>query len=231
VVSAQAFAAAFGVSPIRLDLDRAARTGAITISNDDTTKLSFQMKLRRWTQDESGVDRYEDSSDLVYFPRLATIDPKDKRVVRVGTQNEGLGATEKTYRLFIEEVPDASVAPVPGAAVAVRMRFALPIFVAPAAPEVRAEALEASLQKGEIRIPVKNLGNQHVKIDTVTVTSEGKTVKELAGWYVLAGATRAFAVPLTRQECAAHPRVEVLLKGEKLQLRRELALDPARCGP
>ena len=64
-----AYAGHFGVSPIRLDLDKGTRTGVIAVSNDGDKPLDFQARAMLWTQDAAGQDRYEDTQALVYFPR------------------------------------------------------------------------------------------------------------------------------------------------------------------
>src|SRR5690242_12939673 len=86
VTPAELLAYAFGVSPIRLDFSASERSGAITVSNDDRVPVSFQMRLVRWSQDAKGEDVYEDNKDLIYFPRLMSVEPQEKRVIRVGTQ-------------------------------------------------------------------------------------------------------------------------------------------------
>jgi len=224
------FAAAWGVGPLRLDLDRSTRSGVINVTNDDATKLNFEIRLMRWSQDENGADRYEPSDDLVYFPRVAVIEPADKRVIRVGSRGEA-PQLERTYRLFIEEMPDPTNLPQKGVGIAVKGRFAIPIFVAPAKGEPRGEFVDIAQEKGGVKVRLRNNGNQHYKIDAVTLRSNGAVVKEANGWYVLAGATRAFMVPLTGEECGKLSTVEVHLKGEVQEFRQPITLDRARCGP
>ena len=223
-----AHGAAWGVGPLRVDLDRGSKSGIVNISNDDTLRLNFEIRLMRWTQDAAGADRYEPSDDLVYFPRAATLEPQEKRVVRVGSRGEP-PAIERTYRLFIEEMPDPASLNQPGIGVAVKGRFAIPVFVAPAQGEARGELVDATVEKGELRVRLRNSGNRHFKIDTFTLRAADGFAKEGNGWYVLAGATRAFVLPLTAEECRKHPDAEVVLKGETQEFRHAVVLDPARC--
>src|SRR5690348_11377452 len=44
-------AGSFGVTPIRLDFDRATKTGVLKISNDADDPLQVQMQAFAWTQD------------------------------------------------------------------------------------------------------------------------------------------------------------------------------------
>jgi fimbrial chaperone protein len=226
----QAGAYAFGVSPIRLDFNRDARTGAVTVSNDDRVRLSFQVRLVRWTQDAAGQDVYEDSKDLVYFPRLMTVEPQDKRVIRVGTQ-AGPGPTERTYRLIVEELAPPAAERDAGTTVAVRMRFAIPLFVAPAEPAGTAELRDVAVHPGEVRLVLANPGNRHVKAESIVLRRGGTVVAESAGWYVLAGAARGFSVALPPAECERGGVLVLAVTGTGLALERELRVDAGACRP
>src|SRR5262245_55910672 len=76
--------AEFSVSPIRLEFEAGARSAAVTVANDDKRPLRMQLRLMEWTQDADGVDVYRESDELVYFPRLMSVEPGEKRLVRVG---------------------------------------------------------------------------------------------------------------------------------------------------
>lgn len=229
LASGQVLPYAFGVSPIRLDLGPAARSGAISVSNDDRVPLSFQMKLLRWTQNDKGEDVYEDSKDLVYFPRLMSIEPKQKRVIRVGTQAPP-GPEELAYRIAIEEMTPLEEGS-RGAAVAVRMRFAVPIFVAPLAPAVKTEVQNLAVSRGELRFVVANTGNQHVRVEAAKLRRGERALGEVAGWYILAGAQRAFTLPIPAEECGKPGALTLVIKGEGIDLQREVTVDAGHCRP
>ena len=230
LASQYALSYAFGVSPIRVDLGPSARSGAISVSNDDQIALSFQMKLVRWTQNDKGEDVYEDSKDLVYFPRLMSIEPKQKRVIRVGTQAPP-GPEEMTYRLAIEEMTPLAEGARGDAAVAVRMRFAVPIFVAPLAPATRAAVENLVISRGEVRFTVANTGNQHVRVEAAKLLRGDRVLGEVPGWYILAGARRAFVLPIPAAECVKPGALTLAIKGEGIEVSRELTVDASHCRP
>lgn len=229
LASWQALPYAFGVSPIRLDLGPSARSGAISVSNDDQVRMSFQMKLLRWTQNDKGEDVYEESKDLVYFPRLMSIEPTQKRVIRVGTQAPP-GPEELTYRLAIEEMTPLEEGS-RGPAVAVRMRFAVPVFVAPLAPATKTEVEGLVVARGEVRFVVANTGNQHIRVETARLLRGERALREVAGWYILAGARRSFSVPIPAEECGKPGALTLAIKGEGIDLQREVTVDAGRCRP
>lgn len=229
-VSHLANAGSFGVSPIRLDFDRTAKTGVITVTNDDESRLSFQMKLMTWSQDAKGVDHYAESSDLIFFPLIMTLEPKEKRIIRVGTKLPP-SASERTYRLFIEEITDVAAARSQGTAVSVKLRFGVPLFIAPAKVEKGGTISDARLAKGEVQLTVKNSGNQHFRFETVTVTAAGAPMGEASGWYLLAGAERSYTIKLDKDACAKARKLEIALSADELALKRELDVVPALCQP
>lgn len=220
----------FGVSPIRVELDRNAKTGAITVSNDDTDALRMQIRLFEWTQDAAGKDEYRESEDLIYFPKLMVLDKNEQKLVRVGLRTPA-AAREKTYRLFVEELPGPPPleAP-PGARVAIRARFGVPIFLKPAKSEARGEIEKLEMAKGVLRVAVRNTGNAHFIINTITAASGGAYSKEVPGWYLLAGAVREHAIPVPQEMCGKLKRIDVTTKTDRFELKSALDVAASMCG-
>jgi fimbrial chaperone protein len=216
-----AAAGSFGVSPIRVDLDRGARSAVVEVTNDDQRKLSFQVKLAEWTQDASGQDQHADSSDLIFFPPIFTVEPGEKRIIRVGTKpGAAPGEREKAYRLYIEELPPPAE-PGGGAQLRIALRFALPVFVAPAAPQKRLAVELARAAPGKVNVRLANQGNQSHKIESVRLRRGNDVVGEIPGWYVLAGATRDYTVPVERARCPLEGPLEVVAQNEGAVLVRQ----------
>jgi fimbrial chaperone protein len=225
-----AHAGSFGVSPIRLDFDRSAKTGVITVSNDDEIRLSFQLKLFEWTQDAEGKDQYVENGDLIFFPQIMTLEPKEKRLVRVGTKSPA-PQIERTYRLFIEEIPEVGEVPAQGTQVAVKLRFGVPIFVAPIKAEMSGAIEDAKLSKGEVQLRVRNTGNQHFRFEAISVKAGSASIGEVQGWYLLPGAARAYSIKVDKDACAKSGKLEISLNGDGLVMKRELDATPVLCRP
>jgi fimbrial chaperone protein len=227
-----AYAGEFGVSPIRLDLDRGVRTGVIAVSNDGDTPLNFQARAMMWTQDASGQDRYEDTQALVYFPRQFQVPPHEKRVVRIGYRSPAL-KLEQAYRLFIEEIPDAKPRS-NQTAINVAVRFGVPIFVRPPASDVQAQLAGLSVKGGHAQATVRNSGPVHFRITGVRFRALGadgavEWEQTLQGWYLLPGAQREYAATLPAKACRAARTLRVNLLGDKLDVTSEVQLKPEQC--
>lgn len=221
------------VSPIRLDLGRDAKTGAITVVNEAEEKLQVQMSAHEWTQDAEGKDVYTESGDLVYFPRIAVIEGKEQRILRAGIRVPA-AAREKAYRLFIEEIPGPRTSP--GTGVAIAVRFGVPIFVKPVKEEPKAEIAEIAMDNGTVSARVRNAGNAHAVVHAVRVTAKngrGEAVftTEINGWYLLAGASRSYAAAIPNDVCAEVASVDVEVRTDKSTIAGRLDADRSMCPP
>ena len=226
-----AHAGNFGVSPIRVELDRATKSALVTVNNDDTKALAFQVRALEWSQEPNGADRYTETSDLVYFPQQFKVAPNENRVVRVGYKVPAT-QSEKTYRLFIEELADPQ-RDASTTGIAVTLRFGVPIFLRPAAANVAGE-LDLAIKGGVAQVLVKNTGNAHFRLASVNLTAlgaGGETLHQQSvdGWYVLTGVQRPYALKLPVDVCARSRSIRVEATAEKLVLRAERELAPADC--
>jgi fimbrial chaperone protein len=236
VVLAAALAAEagdFSVAPVRMELGGAARTGTFTIRNDGKEPLSFQVQGMAWTQDAEGRDRFTDAADLVYFPRLVTVDPGQDAVVRVGVR-QPLVDTEKTYRLFVEELPNPDAQPGGGSQVRVLVRFGPPIFVRPAKPQARLEVDDLRYESAAVHFALRNSGNEHQLVEAIRLHGQGEGGRPvftalLSDRYLLAGTVKRYASPLTREQCLGLRRLVVEVKTDKASLQRDLEARATPC--
>ncbi|MFL6579149.1 MAG: molecular chaperone [Burkholderiales bacterium] len=227
---APAVAGLFSISPIRLDLDRHNKTDSITISSDEPEKkIQMQAKLMEWTQDAKGNDIYVESNDLIFFPRIFAIDKLDQRVVRVGLKVPA-PATEKAYRLFIEELPPPADPGKKGAQVLFVLRFGVPVFVRPDKEQLAGtiEGMEATPTAAVII--VRNTGNQNFQIQSLRVKSGPAYEQEIVGGYVLAGATKHVIAQFPPDTCRKLGKLQVVMTTDRIgTVARDFDWDTSRC--
>ena len=226
-------AAEFSVTPIRLYFEPGARSAAVTVSNEDKRPLRMQLRLMQWTQDADGADVYTDSDALVYFPRLMSVQPGEKRLVRIGLKTPA-GAAERTFRLYLDELPDpADAASRPAhSGLSFTIRFALPVFLPAAAAAKPSGAIEAlALRDGKLRVAVRNTGNRHFRITNVAARAGEAFAAEAPGWYLLAGASRVHTIDIPVGVCRGLRRLDVTVKEEELSLQGGLDVEPGMCAP
>jgi fimbrial chaperone protein len=221
----------FGISPIRIDLDRQNKTDSISVSNDEPERtIDMQTKLYEWTQNEKGEDVYTESNDLVFFPRIFSIEKQDKRVVRVGLKVPG-GATEKAYRLFVEELPPKPDPEQKGAQIVFVLRFGIAVFVRPDKEQLAGNVDGVEGGPDSVAIVVHNTGNANFQIQSLALKSESGYEKEIAGGYVLSGATRRFIAPFPTDVCAKSGKLQIVMKTDRIgTIERSFDWNAARCG-
>ena len=227
VFSAAAGAAEFSVTPIRVDMARGARSAAVTVTNDDSHPLRMQLRLVEWTQDADGKDVYRDSDELVYFPKLMSVQAGEKRLVRVGLKTP-MGATERTYRLLLDELPDATTSAA-ASGLSFTIRFALPIFLPAAEPLARGAIEAVALRDGKLSITVRNTGNQHFRIASVAARSGEAFAAEAGGWYLLPGIARVHTLEVPVEACRGLRRLDISVKTDKLSLEGGFDVEPWMC--
>jgi len=208
-VAAVASAATFSVNPTQLHLSRGGST-LLTLRNDSSEVLRFQLTVFGWSQSPGGEIELSATNEVVFFPALLTLQPQEERRIRIGYTGAPAEG-ERTFRVFVEELPPADA--VPGA---VRMltKMGVPIFVAPAKPQVAATLSKPRLQPDGLAFDIENHGNVHFVPQQIRVhgtAADGASVldQEVAGWYILAGGRRSFVVPVPSDICRRATLVSV----------------------
>lgn len=232
LLPAEALSGQWRVTPVRLELDRQAKTGAVTVHNEGNDPLRVQLKAMEWTQDPEGKDRFRETQDLIVFPKIMEVPPNGQRLVRAGIRVPPAKA-EKAYRLFIEEIP--APARESGANVRIAIRFGMPVFAKPPTEEVRGEIGALDLSDGVLRVPVRNPGNVHFRIRSVVVTGKHGTgepvfTAESDGWYLLSGSGRVHPVKLPAEGCRGSATLEVSVDTDRVPLFSSRSGDPNLCG-
>ena len=138
LVAPPARAADFTVNPIQIFLSGQTQSAILTIQNTSTEPLRFQLNAFGWAQDAAGQMQLTPTSEVIFFPRLLTLAPNEQRIVRVGASGPP-GPVERTYRIFVEELPPSTQQAAPPGQVRVLARMGIPIFV-----EARAGARRAA---------------------------------------------------------------------------------------
>ena len=225
-------ASSFSVSPTQIFLTRTATSRLITLRNESDRLLRFQLTAFKWDQGTDGQMKLDPTTDVVFFPTLLSLGPKEEKKVRIGAVTP-FAVTEKTYRIFIQELPPAADAG-PAVGVAVLTRLGIPIFMRPAKEVAQATLKDLSLEDRTFSFALANTGSVHFLPERIVVSGAGRNgeqlfAREINAWYVLAGGTRVFEAQFDQAECErlAALAVEVKISGSVLKERLEIS--PAAC--
>jgi fimbrial chaperone protein len=229
-------ASAFRVSPVQVALSSRSSSTLLTLSNESSESLRFQVRVYAWNQNPNGEMELAPTTDIVLFPSLMTLAPGADRKVRIGAATP-FGASEKTYRVFFEELPPAERERQAATRSEVRIltRMGIPIFLQPAKPQSTGAIDGLTLDKGHLRFLVRNDGNAHFVLRAVRVKgvgASGDTVleREEEGWYVLSGGTRAYDLSIPTEVCARIKGVTVESQTESDTFKAQLQMSPEGCG-
>jgi len=199
-VGLSAHAATLQISPVMVDLQANENAAGITLRNPGDQPLYGQVRVFRWDQ-ANGDDTLTPTGDVVASPPLVQIAGQADQLVRL-VQIAHAAPTqppaEASYRIMIDELPQANAAPATG--VQVRLRYSVPVFIEPAGAPGQPKLSWHMMHDGQGWIlSVNNTGAKHAQIARVRVVSQAGKVYDinpgLLG-YALAERTRQWQVPI-----------------------------------
>ncbi len=243
-----ALASAFTVTPVRVFLGNGTNSALLNVRNDSTEPIRFQISLRAWNQAPDGDMQLSNTSDLVFFPTLMELKAGEERKVRIGSAFKAPVATEKSYRIFFEELPSPQVAPTgaektTAAQVKVLTKMGVPIFIQPSKPVLKADLTAINANGSNVTFEVRNMGNSFFTVTSATLTGFSKSgestfTKQQDGWYVLAGGVRQFKFDIPADACAKTARLRIDVassltddRGNPIPIREETAVTSACAAP
>jgi fimbrial chaperone protein len=217
LIHSPAYAGSFKTVPVKLFMDAQSKTTVLTIVNQGDDKVTVQLDAKTWRQDSTGKDIYDETQDIIFFPKIATIEKGEEQIIRIGFQSAE-EKHEKTYRLFIQELPISK----PGEmALKLALTMSIPVFIKPAKEEPADWAAEAAgLSEETLKVKVKNSGNKHIMVSKIRATGFDESGTEVfsteaAGWYALTGTAKIFTVPVTHEACLKAKKIQVKTQVEK----------------
>lgn len=203
-MSTTASAATFTVNPTQIFLAGRTTSALLTLRNDSDEMLRFQLTAFAWDQSKAGEIELAATTDVVFFPALLTLKPGEERKVRVGSTVTP-GSVEKTYRIFVEELPPTATE---NAAPAVRVltKMGIPIFVRPAREASNAAINALEMRDGALHFNLDNTGTVHfvpqaIKVRGVGAGGESVFEQSLTAWYILSGGRREFQLAVADADC------------------------------
>lgn len=107
LLSRYALAATLQVAPVTLDLQSDQRAAAVYLTNSGKAAINAQIRVYEWTQ-KNGKDVLVSTGEVVTSPAMTSLAPGQQQLVRIIVMQPGIRAQEQSYRLVIDELPDAA---------------------------------------------------------------------------------------------------------------------------
>ena len=230
-----AAAASFSVDPTLITLSPRATSTLLVVRNESPQPVRLQVSAVAWAQGLEGDMQVQPTEDLVFFPALFTLEPGQDRKVRVGT-TATFGAAEKSYRLFVEQLPPATREADAGTAIHVLTKMGIPVFLTPSTIRLSGGLSGVGLHGDSVSFTLDNTGTVHFVPDTVRVlgtasTGEVLIDRKLQGWYVLAGGARRFSLAVRAPECQRIRTMAFEVQVGTTTLKERLDTPRGTCGP
>ena len=203
---------------------------SVTLDSNAAMPMRLQADVLAWHQTAKGENVYDDTTELLVTPPIAEIKPGQKQIFRLALRGARAVQEELAYRLVFEDISAVagSVQVAPNMKVDFRMRYDLPVLLAPLSPVVNrmvwkpCKADDApKATPAAACIHLLNAGNRRVKVQSLTMVGDGWQ-QPLAfgdGENILAGAERQWRIPLQASQTGRLRSVQVqTARGETLQL-------------
>jgi fimbrial chaperone protein len=224
----------FNVSPLKIVLSGKSSSALLEITNQSAESLRLQLSVSAWDQSPSGEILLGATDDIILFPPLLTVEPGELRKIRLGAVT-ARGAAEKTYRVVLEELPAMKSSSTGGGQVRVLTRMTIPVFFEPSKVVSSGQIDGLTMQNATASFEIRNNGSTHFTPQHIRLTGKGAggqavATHEISGWYILAGGTRRFDVPLSPADCRRLKSLTVEAQTEAGPLNAEVEVGPNGCG-
>lgn len=178
--------------PALIEVPSPGAASSVMLRTSGAAPVNAQLRIFRWVQ-ENGVERLEQTRDVVASPPQLQIQPGTDFLVRIVRVTKRPVAREESYRLVIDQLPDSSRAG--QVAVKLLVRHVIPVFFADPASGGGALAWNVRKSGADVTVTATNAGGRRERISAMTLKDEaGRTVSfgdGLVG-YVLGGSTMSW---------------------------------------
>lgn len=206
-------AGALEVSPVNIEVVAPMAATIVHVRNVSKSPMTTQLRVFRWSQVD-GIEHLEPSNDVVVSPPMATLVPGAEQTVRLIRANGPRTQAEESFRLIVDELPNAST-PRSGT-VAIVVRHSLPVFFRPSTDDRPNLSWKLENKNGREGLVARNSGQRRVRIAALSVRDEtGQTVHVAPGLagYVLAGSTMRFELPAAARKLS-RKSLSILAQGD-----------------
>ncbi|OYR19400.1 fimbrial biogenesis chaperone [Brucella thiophenivorans] len=203
--TAPSSAASLRVSPVLIDLNAPTAASSVQIWNDAKRPINVQVRIFRWSQ-SNGVDTYTPATDVAVSPPISQLKPGGENMVRVVRTSKRPVRAEESYRLIVDELPNA--AQQKSGTVKLVIRHSIPVFFSP--PENKGADVAWNVQKksGGYQVTLNNKGDKRMRVADLALQSKGgAAVAQHPGLvgYVLGKSSVSWFIPGTRNSQSGGP--------------------------
>jgi fimbrial chaperone protein len=188
ILPAAADAGSLKVYPVRVVMTGLEPVQTMTIQSSGSETIRVQVRVFAWRQ-EKGEDVYDETRDILVNPPLFEIGAGGQQIARFGLRVPA-AAIEKSYRVFLEEVPGQR--PSQPGEVRTLLRIGIPIFVPPTEARGQLAWTIWPTRPNAVTLTIRNQGTVHVQIHRLALARAGgaSLATQDMSFYLLPGASR-----------------------------------------
>ncbi len=187
-----AWAGAFSVNPVRVELSAQRSSAVVQVENSSSNEVTIEARTFAWSQAD-GKDQLSPTREVIVTPQVFRLKAGATQLVRIGALRKPDPNKELAYRLMLEEIPPPPSPLTKGLQVA--LRVSIPVFLKPpieAADKINVVIRRENLQ--QLRLSFTNSGNASAALSHLMVAYEDSPEQAIAGQsgvtYLLAGQLR-----------------------------------------
>jgi fimbrial chaperone protein len=187
-------AASLQVAPVSVEVTAPGATATVNLRNQGDRPLNGQVRVFRWRQVD-GVDKLEPTQDVVASPPMVTLRPNMSYVVRIVRTKKAPVTAEESYRLLIDELPEAAAKR--RSAVNIVLRYSIPVFFTPKGTVAGKLKWELQRRNSKLFLLARNDGDRRVRLSALKITDKkGKTISLGSGLAGYVASRSVIALPL-----------------------------------
>jgi fimbrial chaperone protein len=214
LAAAPSHAATLRASPVMIDLAAPAAASVVQLRNEGEAPVTVQARVFQWVQ-KDGREQLVPTRDVVASPPMAKLAPGADYTVRVVRVGRAPVKGQLSYRLLVDEIPDASKKR--SGTVSFVLRQSIPVFISSPEASLPSVKWRASLKGRTLSLIATNTGDRRLKLSQLKVsTGKGKTIVSrpgLAG-YVLGKSSMRWDFPLPAKAVAAGSAITIAADSE-----------------
>lgn len=168
----EASASSFIASPITFDLTSSKPMSILRLTNNGDSDLRLQVHAVKWSTD-GHIETQVNTDEVILNPPIFTIKSGQQQFLRFGLRSVTQTATEQSYRLIVDEIPDEKAA---GGELGLRtvLRVSIPVFINPVQKNVHVTWHLVSKGRQYILV-ADNSGDTHIKINGFVIADDKGT--------------------------------------------------------
>ena len=188
-------AASLQVEPVLVEVTAPGAASTVTLRNEGTTPIDAQIRVFRWSQ-VNGQEKLEPTDDVVASPPAVTLNSKTNYVVRIVRVTKQAVTGEENYRLFVDQLPNATQQK--NGTVNLVVRYSIPVFFGTSDKSNPAVAWSLATSGDKLTVVARNSGERRLRISALSLRdANGKIISfgnGLVG-YALGGSTMHWTAP------------------------------------